>query len=341
MLSARPHLLASLAFFWLFAPGCGSSSSTTPSGDRDPNGAPPPAPAPTTPGPANGGPNAGSTIDQLHGIYVADTQNNRIVYAADIAGSGWTTLGPSTAGSFLAPRDIFISPGGHIYVADGGHDRIVRMDDMTGKGWTTFGTTGSGTNQLGSPFGVVVDSLERIYIADLGNARVVRIDDMNGRNWTTWGTDAAGPFQMNAPERLSLGGDGSKIYVTDTGLAHVARFDSSGTNWEVFGDDGVGPGQFTSPFAISADGSGNFLVGDVGNVRITRVPFGGAGGTQFNWTGGSVDGVSASGGKIYFTDAVRSEVVRIDDLDSTGSLTLGSRGSGDRQFDHPQGIFVH
>jgi streptogramin lyase len=281
------------------------------------------------------------------GIYVADTYNNRIVYFTDMTGAGWTTFGGTGAdagmpGSFLSPRDIFISAGGKIYVADGDNDRIVRMDDISGAGWTTFGTTGAGTNQLSSPFGIAVDSQERIYIADLGNERVVRVDDMIGTGWTTWGFNSTdgGAFQFSAPERVSVPGSGSKIYVTDSSLARIARFDSNGTNWEAFGVDGIMAGQYSDPFAITADNAGNVLIGDVGNIRITQVAFGADGGTQFNWTGGTVDGVCPSGGKIYFTDAVKGKVVRIDDLSGANTVSFGSKGTGVNQFGGAQGIFV-
>jgi streptogramin lyase len=365
---ARPRLLLCLALplapIFAFAAACGSSDGGDANGNVDAGGGDSSPASPDSSTSDGGGPGTDGATDAAtpgndggtdanatgapKGIYVADTYNNRIVYFTDMTGAGWTTLPGADAGaeagapgSFLSPRDVFISASGKIYIVDD-NDRIVRMDDITGAGWTTFGTTGTGTNQFGSPFGVAVDSMERIYIADLGNERIVRIDDMNGTGWTTWGFNSTdgGAFQFSAPERVSVPGTGGKIYVTDSSLARISRFDSNGTNWESFGIDGVKAGQYSDPFAITADNAGNVLIGDVGNIRITQVAFGADGGTQFNWTGGTVDGVCPSGGKIYFTDALKGQVVRIDDLSGANTVSFGSKGTGMNQFGGAQGIFV-
>lgn len=97
----------------------------------------------------------------------------------------------------------------------------------------------------------------------------------------------------------------------------------------------------SDPFAISLDNEGNLLIGDVGNVRLTKIAFGANNGTEYNWNGGgTVDGVSASGGKIYFSDMAKSRLVRIDDLSGTNPMIFGSKGTGTNQLDRPQGIFV-
>lgn len=357
-LRLRHLVLVPLALSPLFAFSCGDDGSSVSSGPPDAGEAStPPVPPPPDGGLRDSGspiPDAGKDGGRGNaaaGIYVADTFNNRLVYMTDITGAGWTTLGTLAAsggdaaapGAFSGPRDVLVSSAGYIYVADSNNGRIVRMDDMTGAGWTTFGTSGKGVNELDGPFGVTVDAQERIYIADLGNTRVVRIDDMTGAGWTTFGMPYmdGGSFQMDAVERVAVTPDGSKIYVTDSSAVHIARFDSNGTNWETFGMSGTGAGHFSDPFAISLDNEGNLLIGDVGNVRLTKIAFGANNGTEYNWNGGgTVDGVSASGGKIYFSDMAKSRLVRIDDLSGTNPMIFGSKGTGTNQFDRPQGIFV-
>jgi hypothetical protein len=88
-------------------------------------------------------------------IYVADTENNRIVRLLEADFSDWTTYGTSGdaaagPGHFRFPYGVFVYDG-QIYVSDSGNNRIVRIDDMQGTGWTVFGGAGSGVNQFTVP----------------------------------------------------------------------------------------------------------------------------------------------------------------------------------------------
>src|SRR5438128_10211720 len=85
-------------------------------------------------------------------IYVADTNNNRIVRMDSMTGAGWTEFGTFGNGpnQFSSPFGIFVSAG-QIFVVDTFNSRIVRMDDMTGAGWTELGMFGSGPHQFTLP----------------------------------------------------------------------------------------------------------------------------------------------------------------------------------------------
>ncbi|HZN36257.1 MAG TPA: NHL repeat-containing protein [Pirellulaceae bacterium] len=45
-------------------------------------------------------------------------------------------------------------------------------------------------------------------------------------------------------------------------------------------------------------------------------------------------------GRIYVSDGGRHRIVRIDDMSGAGRVSLGSAGSGERQFHHPAGVWV-
>src|SRR2546427_172260 len=156
-------------------------------------------------------------------IYVADTNNHRIVRMDTMTGAGWTALGGPPAGNgpnqFSSPSAIFVSAG-QIYVADWNNNRIVRMNDMAGAGWTTFGILGSGTNEFNGPFGIFV-SAGQIYVADRNNNRIVRMNDMTGAGWTTFGTLGTGMNQFSSPfgTFVSTG----QIFVADTFNNRIVR----------------------------------------------------------------------------------------------------------------------
>ena len=249
----------------------------------------------------------GVVVDASGHIYVADSDNNRIVRMDDMSGTNWTTIGSSgrRASQLKRPNGVAVDASGHIYVADYANCRIVRMNDMNGSGWTVLGSFGNGTNQFINPAGVGVDASGHIYIADVGNSRIVRMDDMNGTNWTSLGSSGRGVGQFKSPNGVAVDASGH-IYIADYGNYRIVRMDDmSGTNWTLLGgighsDHGSGTNQFSYPAGVALDASGHIYIADSGNCRI----------------------------------------VRVDDMSGTNWTTLGSSGSGTNQFDHPWGVAV-
>src|SRR2546428_13281576 len=45
-------------------------------------------------------------------------------------------------------------------------------------------------------------------------------------------------------------------------------------------------------------------------------------------------------GRIYFSDNVKHWIVRMDDMQGTGLVTLGSFGSGTKEFNEPEGLTI-
>src|SRR5579871_3438542 len=129
-----------------------------------------------------GCPSSDPTITRPH-IYVADSNNNRIVRIDDMEGNGWTTLGGVKGNGFNqfdTPNSLFVDPDRHLYILDSGNSRVVRSDDMNGRGWVNQGHLGDGNAQFQAPSCVFGDRENRIYVADRNNDRIIRMDDMNG-----------------------------------------------------------------------------------------------------------------------------------------------------------------
>ncbi len=120
----------------------------------------------------------GIALDADDRIYVADTDNRRIVRFDDMSGTNWTELA-----TFGRPEGIVVSALGHIYYGDSDNARVVRVDDMSGAGFSSFGTRGSGPGQLNTliannpvvPFGLDVDARGFVYAADNQNHRIARV----------------------------------------------------------------------------------------------------------------------------------------------------------------------
>jgi streptogramin lyase len=197
----------------------------------------------------------GIFVDSGGKIYIADTENNRIVRADDLTGAGWTTLGVLGQGvnQFVLPYGVSVHRG-IIYVAVSGAGQnlrsVVRANDMTGAGWTRFGTWGRGVNQFDTPAGVFLDAAGRIYVADSANHRIVRMNDMSGAGWTTLGSQGNGAEQFNIPTSVYLDSAG-RIYVADSANSRIVRVnDITGAGWTAFGTSGGGAKQFSLPWFV-------------------------------------------------------------------------------------------
>ena len=105
-------------------------------------------------------------------LYIADTDNGRIVVMQGLDGTGFTTVGmPGYGfGRFLRPAQVWVDYKRRLYIADSGNNRVVRIDHDTAPGWTEFG-------DLSSPMGVAVDK-SGVYIADTKADRVILLDEV-------------------------------------------------------------------------------------------------------------------------------------------------------------------
>jgi sugar lactone lactonase YvrE len=109
----------------------------------------------------------GLAVDATGALYVADTDNHRIV---KIAGSTITTFGRWGTGraEFRYPRDVAVDRRGRIFVADTFNHRI---QVLTSEGRDLF-SLGSAP-AMGTIEKVVVDSSDRMFVVDSDNNHVV------------------------------------------------------------------------------------------------------------------------------------------------------------------------
>lgn len=156
----------------------------------------------------------GLAIDADNGLYIADRDNNRVLYfAADgnttadrvygQAGDFLTNVesndgsgqsGAPSADNFSHPKAVAIGPAGGLYVADSFHHRLLwfandgdttadgsagQFKDMAMGMMNNDGSGQTGTpseNNLNAPQGLVVAPDGRFFISDSGNHRVLLIE---------------------------------------------------------------------------------------------------------------------------------------------------------------------
>lgn len=181
-----------------------------------------------------------------------------------------------------------------------------------------------------------------------GDARLAGSTTMNTSNGIATFADLSvsrpgAGFRLAATSDTGVSATSASFAVTPSGFVvmdlqnnRAVQFDDlNGTNWTTLALP-------ASPLSSARDTVGKLYIGgDDGRIRRFD-DISGANPTVYNIGGasGSLPGglVLDSLGRLLFTDANESNVVRIDDLAGTNRISLGTSGSGVNQFDEPAGL---
>ncbi len=109
-------------------------------------------------------------------VYVADTDNNRIVELSPTGGviTEWGAKG-NVAGRLRSPSAVAVDSAGRVYVADSEDNRIV-VFEADGRFLEKWGLRGTAPGEFSQPGAIAVDCSGDIYVADTNNNRVQRFD---------------------------------------------------------------------------------------------------------------------------------------------------------------------
>ena len=279
-------------------------------------------------------------------VYIADYGNSRVRRVKSdntidtIAGTGSTRFsgdGGPAASAAVDAYQIAAAADGTIYLADSFFQRVRRItpagiiSTMAGNGSFGFAGDGgpAGAAQFDAPHAVAVDVAGNVYIADTRNHRLRRItignsiiDTIGGRN--RFGGEAVQASLALLTEPQDVGYDAAgNLYFADSGNHCVRRVGRDGLVTIVAGIGGAaGRGgenipatlsRLDNPNAIAVDSDGTVYISDRGNARIRRVDPAGNIATitnQFYLPNGLA--LQTLQKRLYFTDALRSQVLRMD-----------------------------
>jgi hypothetical protein len=135
----------------------------------------------------------GVTVDASDGLYIADRDNNRILYFANDgdttadrvfgqhgnfasnveSNDGGGNVGAPTPDNLSHPKDMSVGPNGGLYVADSFHNRVLYFasDGDT----TADGNSADFGAELHEPGGIVVLPNGEFYVSDTLNNRILHI----------------------------------------------------------------------------------------------------------------------------------------------------------------------
>lgn len=320
----------------------------------------------------------GVLVDGAGGTYVADTSNNRVLYAPAggsftvIAGTGAAAYtgdnGLATAATLRGPKAIALDSKSNVYIADTGNNVIRKIDasgiittyaggatSVCNTAFDTFGDGCPGTSAtFKAPAGLVADNLGQLFVADSGN-NVIRQIANNGWVFSFAGGASANTVCTKAQGATDNFGDGCSASTTTFNNPTALAFDATGQTILVAdtGDNLIRKISLNNQINVTGNAAtsvlynpvtavaGNGQAGSSIDVNTTAVL------SQLNSpTGVAVD----AAGNIYIADT-GNHAVRLVNA-GTGSIftiagILGASGTGSvpasavtAQLNSPSGVAV-
>jgi RHS repeat-associated protein len=245
----------------------------------------------------------GVAIDKEGNIWVADTENNRLVELWS-SGSLRRTVGSygTENGQFNKPAGIAVDATGNVWVADTGNNRIQELSS-TGTYIRQAGKYGAGNGEFKSPHGITVDSTGHVWVADTGNDRVQELSS-EAVYVTQYGSRGNGNGQFEQPYAVVVDKEGD-IWVGDSANGRIQELSSTGTYIRQFGREG--------------------------NTKPCREEFG-----TIICEGWWAEGMTLdSSGHIWVNSSAK-----VEEFSSTGAMLahFGASGHGEGQFEYLKGI---
>ena len=266
----------------------------------------------------------GMATDASGSIYIADTNNNRVLKETNVGGS----YSESTVGTGLdGPEGVAVDGAGNVYIADSVSGNLYK-ETLIGGSYSQSEIL----EEMENISGVAVDGSGNLYVADPSNDQVLKEvpNSSGGYDQSTVGNELTQPYGV----AVDAFGD---VYVADTGNSRVLIETPSAGSYvqNVVAENDAVP---ISPNGVAVDGNLNVYIADNNNRILKETPSGD--GTYTETVLSNPDtypwGIAAdSAGNVYVVEANGdggiNEVVKLDYADAS-SVSFGStEGNGGAQ----------
>lgn len=277
----------------------------------------------------------GITVGPNGDVYVSDdvARVQRFTSSGQFVGQ-WGGAGEDP-GQFTYPAALDAASSGEVFVVDSTNDRIERFSASGAfeVEWGTWTVPG----RLRSAWGLARLPSGDVLVTDAARDEVM-VFDSGGTYLRSWATTSDGGTLLR-PSGVAVDGAGD-VFVVDRAHARIQRYDAEGHPVAAWGD-----GQLSDPTWLALDGLGQVYVTDAGTRQVRVFTTEGAflrswdappSGSNTTHLGGLV--VAPNGDVLVAADSVYEDRVARFTPDGTLVSSIGSHGSGDGQFEHPNGL---
>lgn len=255
----------------------------------------------------------GPVFDAAGNMFLADTNNNRVV---EVAPGGAATVVSTSEITLTAPTGVAIDGAGNLYIADSGNGRVV---EVSAQGAASILSTNS--IALASNYGVAVDGLGNVYTSDAANNRVLVFPNI-GSPYILPTTGVT----LGAAYGVAADGAGN-VFIADYTNSRIVKV--SNGNGTVLGTGALSPA-LASPNAVAVDGDGNVYVSDSGNNRVVEISAGTTNGLVLNTGSYALDAPNCAAddhlGDLFICDAGNDRIVEVNQA-AAGPLTFSVPGA--------------
>ncbi len=274
---------------------------------------------------------SGVAADANGNVYIADSDNNRVLKETLSAGSYSESTVPTSALSY--PYGLVVDGAGSIYIADTFHQRILKETPSAG----SYTESTIPTSTLNYPYVPGVDGAGNVYIADCGNNRVLKETLSAGAY-----TESTVPTSTLSCPSIAVDGAGD-VYIVNY-LAPVNSVLKETLSGGTYTESTISTSTMSYPFGIGVDGNGNVYVADTVNNRIVKETAVSGSYTETTVPSSGLlfpAAVAADGsGNVYVADQANNRVVK-EDLADPPSLSFATTAEGSTSSDSPQTVTVN
>ena len=257
----------------------------------------------------------GVAISDTGIIYVADTNNNRVV---TVSASGTVTTLSISGFTLDSPGAVAVDPSGDLFIADSKNSRVLEVSVSGNASVVAASPT------LLFPISLTADSGGNVYVGDGGTGEIYKIAP--GGSATEM---AIGGLSSSFPQALLTDVSGD-LYIADGNSNKVYKLTPGATSVQ-----DVTPNGFTlsSPSGLATDAEGDLFVLDGFNLRIIEVPQGDPENPYLVPITGlntATNLAADPAGNLYVADVGTNSLTQIiysGNAVNLGSIALGSTGS--------------
>jgi len=248
----------------------------------------------------------GIFVDEDRTIYIADTNNARIMKWTEGVRSGQIVAGKLGAGSgtsqLYGPMDVVVDKAGTVYITDTTNNRVQK--------WNRNAQWGETVINIQHPIGIALDDEGSLYISAFYQSQALIKFPKDEKNGYVIASNLPDLYYLFVNQNRS-------IYAADMSNGQIVKLDEGKSQISVVigGFQSFGVARLSLPHSVVVDQAGAVYVAEYGNNHITR------------WLPGAKSGIviAGSSSKGYQSDQLALPTDIAFDID--GNLYVADSGN--------------